>query len=146
MFLPSKENFTITIKDASNATVWSGLISEWGTGENPSQLKAGNYTVEATYGSLEEEGFDKLAEKFRRVATVERSHEERFLALLKNVETNQVFFVDRIRAGMDYQLDYEEYDYLAYQANQKNIKVKHRKEKEQINYHHKQPSLDYQTY
>ena len=57
--LPSKENFTITIKDASNATVWSGLISEWGTGENPSQLKAGNYTVEATYGSLEEEGFDK---------------------------------------------------------------------------------------
>lgn len=57
--LPSAENFTITIKDASNATVWSGLISEWGTGENPSQLKAGNYTVEATYGSLEEEGFDK---------------------------------------------------------------------------------------
>jgi hypothetical protein len=57
--LPSVENFTITIKDASNATVWSGLISEWGTGENPSQLKAGNYTVEATYGSLEEEGFDK---------------------------------------------------------------------------------------
>lgn len=57
--LPSVGNFTITIKDASNATVWSGLISEWGTGENPSQLKAGNYTVEATYGSLEEEGFDK---------------------------------------------------------------------------------------
>ena len=57
--LPSAENFTITIKDSSNATVWSGLISEWGTGENPSQLKAGNYTVEATYGSLEEEGFDK---------------------------------------------------------------------------------------
>lgn len=57
--LPSAENFTITIKDASNATVWSGLISEWGTGENPSQLKAGNYTVEATYGSLDEEGFDK---------------------------------------------------------------------------------------
>ena len=57
--LPSAENFTITITDASNATVWSGLISEWGTGENPSQLKAGNYTVEATYGSLEEEGFDK---------------------------------------------------------------------------------------
>lgn len=27
-----------------------------------------------------------------------------------HVETNQVFFVDRIRAGMDYQLDYEEYD------------------------------------
>lgn len=27
---------------------------------------------------------------------------------------------------------YEEYNYLAYQANQKSIKVKHRKEKEQI--------------
>lgn len=55
--LPSTENFTITIKDASNATVWSGLISEWVS--SPIQLKAGNYTVEATYGSLEEEGFDK---------------------------------------------------------------------------------------
>jgi hypothetical protein len=55
--LPSAENFTITIKDASNATVWSGLISEWGS--SPIQLRAGNYTVEATYGSLEEEGFDK---------------------------------------------------------------------------------------
>ena len=55
--LPSVENFTITIKDASNATVWSGLISEWGS--SPIQLRAGNYTVEATYGSLEEEGFDK---------------------------------------------------------------------------------------
>ena len=55
--LPSVENFTITIKDASNAPVWSGLISEWGS--SPIQLRAGNYTVEATYGSLEEEGFDK---------------------------------------------------------------------------------------
>lgn len=55
--LPSKENFTITIKNASGEESWSGLISEWVS--SPIQLRAGNYTVEATYGSLEEEGFDK---------------------------------------------------------------------------------------
>ncbi|MBR5492143.1 MAG: DUF4493 domain-containing protein [Alistipes sp.] len=55
--LPSAENFTITIKNASGEQSWSGLISEWVS--SPIQLRAGNYTVEATYGSIEEEGFDK---------------------------------------------------------------------------------------
>ena len=39
----------------------------------------------------EEEGFTKLAAQFRMVADIERSHEERYLALLKNVETKKVF-------------------------------------------------------
>ena len=39
----------------------------------------------------EEEGFTALAEKFRRVGEIEKSHEERYRALLKNVETKQVF-------------------------------------------------------
>ena len=38
-----------------------------------------------------EEGFDDLAEKFLGVAKIEKHHEERYRALLKNVETNQVF-------------------------------------------------------
>ncbi len=42
----------------------------------------------------EEEGFTELAEKFRRVAAIEKAHEERYLALLKNVETNSVFKKD----------------------------------------------------
>lgn len=39
----------------------------------------------------EEEGFTDLAERFRKVAAIERSHEERYRALLKNVEMQQVF-------------------------------------------------------
>ena len=39
----------------------------------------------------DEEGFAELAEKFRGVAAIEKSHEERYLALLKNVETKAVF-------------------------------------------------------
>ena len=39
----------------------------------------------------EEEGFKILAERFRGVAAIEKSHEERYRALLNNVETQQVF-------------------------------------------------------
>ncbi len=41
--------------------------------------------------TAEEEGFPELAAKFRMVAKIERYHEERYRALLKNVETAQVF-------------------------------------------------------
>ena len=39
----------------------------------------------------EEEGFTALAAKFRMVAAIEKTHEERYRALLKNVEMQQVF-------------------------------------------------------
>ena len=39
----------------------------------------------------EEEGFPELAAKFRGVGAIEKAHEERYRALLKNVETAQVF-------------------------------------------------------
>ena len=39
----------------------------------------------------EAEGFTTLAAKFRLVAAIEKHHEERYRALLKNVETAQVF-------------------------------------------------------
>ena len=41
--------------------------------------------------TAEEEGFTALAAKFRMVAAIEKEHEERYRALLKNVETAQVF-------------------------------------------------------
>ncbi len=41
--------------------------------------------------TAEEEGFKELAEKFRAVAAIEKAHEERYRALLKNVETATVF-------------------------------------------------------
>ena len=41
--------------------------------------------------TAEEEGFTELAHKFRLVATIEKHHEERYRALLRNVETAEVF-------------------------------------------------------
>ena len=41
--------------------------------------------------TAEEEGFPELAAKFRGVAAIEKQHEERYRALLKNVETAAVF-------------------------------------------------------
>ena len=43
------------------------------------------------------EGFHELADKFRAVAEIERHHEERYRALLKNVETAQVFAKSEIK-------------------------------------------------
>lgn len=39
----------------------------------------------------QEEGFTELAERFRRVAAIEKSHEERYRALLKNLEMQKIF-------------------------------------------------------
>ena len=41
--------------------------------------------------TADEEGFHELAAKFRLVAAIEKHHEERYRALLHNVETQQVF-------------------------------------------------------
>ena len=41
--------------------------------------------------TADEEGFPELAAKFRMVGEIEKHHEERYRALLKNVETQQVF-------------------------------------------------------
>lgn len=54
--LPSSGEFTISITDESSASVWSGKLADWDPATN---LQAGNYNVTATYGSIEEEGFDK---------------------------------------------------------------------------------------
>lgn len=54
--LPQTSEFALVIKDDAGKETWSGLLSEW---DPTTQLLAGDYTVEASYGSLEEEGFDK---------------------------------------------------------------------------------------
>ncbi len=41
--------------------------------------------------TAEEEGFEELAAKFRLVGAIEKHHEERYRALLKNIETASVF-------------------------------------------------------
>ena len=41
--------------------------------------------------TAEKEGFAELAERFRGVAAIEKRHEERYRALLKNIEMKEVF-------------------------------------------------------
>ena len=47
--------------------------------------------------TAEEEGFPVLAAKFRLVAAIDKRHEERYRALLKNVETAAVFAKSEVK-------------------------------------------------
>ena len=45
----------------------------------------------------EEEGFTELAARFRMVAAIEKTHEERYRKLLQNVEVQEVFKKSEIK-------------------------------------------------
>lgn len=67
-----------------------------GTVENLKDAAAGeNFEWTDMYAGFaetaEKEGFPELAEKFRLVAAIEKHHEERYRALLKNIEMAEVF-------------------------------------------------------
>ena len=47
--------------------------------------------------TAEEEGFPQLAAKFRAVDEIEKRHEERYRALLKNIETARVFEKSKVK-------------------------------------------------
>jgi rubrerythrin len=91
----------IFLKTARNeqehARVWYQELGHLGgTAENLLHAAEGeNYEWTDMYARFakdaDEEGFTELAERFRKVAAVEKSHEERYRALLKNVEMNRVF-------------------------------------------------------
>lgn len=49
--------------------------------------------------TAEAEGFTELAKKFRMVAAIEKRHEERYRALLKNIEMQEVLQRARLRYG-----------------------------------------------
>ena len=53
--------------------------------------KDGFEQIASLFLQTDEEGFTELAKKFRLVAAIEKHHEERYRALLKNIETSQVF-------------------------------------------------------
>ena len=66
------------------------------TAENLKDAAAGeNYEWTDMYARMareaDEEGFHDLAEQFRGVAAIEKEHEERYRALLANVEAKRVF-------------------------------------------------------
>lgn len=54
--LPDPDDFILTISDASGASVWAGNAASW---DPATKLKSGDYTVTASYGNIEDEGFGK---------------------------------------------------------------------------------------
>ena len=91
IFLKTAEN------EKEHAKLWFKELKGIGdTAENLKNAAAGkNYEWTDMYATFakeaEEEGFTALAAKFRAVAAIEKSHEERYLALLNNVEMQKVF-------------------------------------------------------
>ena len=83
--------------EKEHAKMWFKELN--GIGDTAENLKAAaegeNYEWTDMYAEFaktaEAEGFKDLAKKFRLVAAIEKRHEERYRALLKNVETAAVF-------------------------------------------------------
>ena len=83
--------------EKEHAKLWFKELNGIGsTAENLAAAADGeNYEWTDMYDGFaktaEAEGFPELAARFRGVAAIEKRHEERYRALLKNVETAQVF-------------------------------------------------------
>ncbi len=83
--------------EKEHAKLWFKALNGIGTtAENLEAAADGeNYEWTDMYEEFakvaEEEGFTKLAFQFRAVGQIEKHHEERYRALLKNVEMQQVF-------------------------------------------------------
>ena len=83
--------------EQEHARVWFQELGHIGTtAENLVAAAAGeNYEWTDMYDRMakeaDEEGFHDLAERFRQVGAIEKTHEERYLKLLHNVEMLKVF-------------------------------------------------------
>ena len=86
--------------EKEHAKMWVKLAHGIGTtAENLADAAAGeNYEWTDMYATFakeaREEGFDKIADLFEKVAAVEKEHEERYRKLLANVEGGLVFSRD----------------------------------------------------
>ena len=91
LFLATAEN------EKEHAKLWFKELGQLGsTAENLLHAAEGENAewtdmYERMAKDAEAEGFTELAAKFRGVAAIEKSHEERYRALLSNVEMQKVF-------------------------------------------------------
>ena len=97
LFLKTADN------EKEHAKLWFKELNGIGsTAENLAAAADGeNYEWTDMYEEFaktaEAEGFSELAAKFRGVAAIEKAHEERYRALLKNVEAQQVFAKSEVK-------------------------------------------------
>ena len=97
LFLKTADN------EKEHAKLWLKELNGIGdTAENLLDAAEGeNYEWTDMYEGFaktaEEEGFKALAAKFRMVAAIEKRHEERYRALLHNVEAQEVFAKSEVK-------------------------------------------------
>ena len=97
LFLKTADN------EKEHAKLWFKELN--GIGDTADNLKAAaageNYEWTDMYDSFaktaEEEGFPELAARFRLVGAIEKHHEERYPALLHNIETAEVFAKSEVK-------------------------------------------------
>ena len=97
LFLKTAEN------EKEHAKLWFKELN--GIGDTAENLRAAaegeNYEWTDMYEGFaqtaDEEGFPELAEKFRLVAAIEKHHEDRYRALLHNVEMAEVFAKSEVK-------------------------------------------------
>ena len=83
--------------EKEHAKLWFKALGGLGTTEENliSAAEGENYEWTDMYDRMakeaDEEGFHELAEQFRGVAAIEKTHEERYRAMLHNIETKTVF-------------------------------------------------------
>ena len=97
LFLKTADN------EKEHAKMWFKELNGIGTTADNLQAAAEgeNYEWTDMYEGFavtaEREGFTELAEKFRQVAAIEKHHEERYRALLHNVQAAQVFAKSEVK-------------------------------------------------
>ena len=97
LFLKTADN------EKEHAKLWFKELN--GIGDTADNLKAAaageNYEWTDMYDSFaktaEEEGFPELAARIRLVGAIEKHHEERYRALLHNIETAEVFAKSEVK-------------------------------------------------
>ena len=88
--------------EKEHAKIWFKLLHDGGvpsTEENLADAAAGeNYEWTDMYAGFaktaREEGFDEIAFLFEKVGAIEKTHEERYRKLLKNIQDDVVFSLD----------------------------------------------------
>ena len=96
-FLETAEN------EKEHAKIWFKLLHGGAVPDTPSNLKAAASGEHDEWTSMyarmakeaREEGLNDIAVLFEGVAKIEKEHEARYLALLKNIEENKVFQKDQ---------------------------------------------------
>ena len=100
----NKYTYYASANEKEHAKLWFKALHGGSVPDTVTNLKDAasgeNYEWTSMYATFakeaREEGFDEIADMFEGVGAIEKEHEERYLALLKNIEDGIVFKKDKV--------------------------------------------------